>query len=179
MTDIIHRAAAFAEVKHAGQARKDRDRSPYIGHPAEVAGLVAGFGGTPAAIAAAWLHDTVEDCPPTTLADIEATFGPQIAALVGELTDDKSLAKARRKRLQVEHAPFKSAEAALVKICDKISNVRSLGQTPPVGWSRARRLDYVAWAEEVVAKLPAVPDAARATFRVTAEGTRAGIASEG
>lgn len=179
MTDIVRRAAAYAETKHAGQARKDRARSPYIGHPAEVAGLVAGFGGTPAAIAAAWLHDTVEDCPPTTLADIEAAFGAHVATLVGELTDDKSLAKAERKRLQVERAPLKSAEAALVKVCDKISNVRSLAETPPVGWSLARRLTYVSWAEEVVAHLPALPEAARTAFRVTAEGARASIAADG
>mgnify|MGYP000902045526 CR=1 FL=1 len=105
MTDIVRRAAAYAETKHAGQARKDRARSPYIGHPAEVAGLVAGFGGTPAAIAAAWLHDTVEDCPPTTLADIEAAFGAHVATLVGELTDDKSLAKAAEEQKKAENSP--------------------------------------------------------------------------
>lgn len=173
---MIARACAFAEERHRGQTRKDRARTPYLAHPEEVARLVAGFGGGEAAVAAAWLHDTVEDCPPTSLDEIGAVFGPVVARIVAEVTDDKALAKAERKRLQVVRAPSKSAEAALVKLCDKISNVRSVGDTPPQDWPRTRRLAYLDWAEEVVAGLRDVPDAALAAFRAVLESARAAVA---
>jgi len=151
---LIERAAGFAAHCHAGQTRKSRAAMPYIVHPAEVAALASLFGGDAQTIAAAWLHDTVEDCPPTSLADIAADFGRDVAAIVAEVTDDKSLPKAERKRRQIVHAPESSPGAALVKLCDKISNVRSLAQHPPVGWDRTRRLEYLDWAEAVVAALP-------------------------
>lgn len=172
MTDIVCRAAVFAGRRHTTQRRKDRARTRYITHPAEVAGLVAGFGGSPAQIAAAWLHDTVEDCPPTSLADLAAAFGDEIAGIVGELTDDKSLPKARRKAMQIESAPANSPAAALVKLCDKISNVRSVGATPPVGWPAERRRAYLDWAEAVVAGLPALPEAALDQFRQASRAAR-------
>lgn len=151
---LIERAAGFAAHWHAGQTRKSRAAVPYIVHPAEVAALASLFGGDAQTVAAAWLHDTVEDCPPTSLADIAADFGPEVAAIVAEVSDDKSLPKAERKRRQIVHAPDSSPRATLVKICDKISNVRSLAQHPPVGWDRKRQLAYLDWAEAVVAALP-------------------------
>ena len=74
-----------------------------------------------------------------------------------ELTDDKSLPKEERKRLQVANASKKSASAALVKLADKTSNVGALNHSPPADWSRERRLEYVEWAETVVSALPALP----------------------
>ncbi len=172
---MIARACAFAEERHRGQTRKDRARTPYLAHPEEVARLVAGFGGGEAAVAAAWLHDTVEDCPPTSLDEIGAVFGPVVARIVAEVTDDKALAKAERKRLQVVRAPSKSAEAALVKLCDKISNVRSLGASPPVAWPLARRRACLDWAEAVVAGLGHLPAEARAAFAATLREARGAL----
>lgn len=160
---LIDHARGFAEAAHLFQTRKGAGQAPYVVHLEEVAALVARFGGDETAVAAAWLHDTVEDCR-ITFAEIEARFGPEVAGIVRELTDDKSLEKAERKRLQVVHAPGKSPAAALVKICDKLSNIRAVGETPPLHWDAARQAQYLDWAETVVALLPAVPDAARAAF---------------
>lgn len=97
----------------------------------------------------ALLHDTIEDTA-TTRAELEAEFGPEVAALVAEVTDDKSLEKAERKRLQVETAAGKSDRAKLVKIADKISNLNSLMHSPPADWDAARKRTYVDWAARVV-----------------------------
>ena len=145
------------------------------GREPEVAELVARFGGSPEAVAAAWLHDTVEDCPPTSFEEIGRHFGPAVCGIVAEVTDDRTLGRAVRKRRQVEAAPGKSPEAALIKLCDKISNVRSVGETPPVNWSRDRRVAYLDWAVEVVAALPAVPGQARAHFATVLAEARAAL----
>lgn len=97
----------------------------------------------------ALLHDTVEDTD-TTLEEIEENFGKAIRSVVAEVTDDKSLPKAKRKRLQVETAPKKSKEAKLVKLADKLYNLRDLQGSPPVGWSEERVQEYFEWAGEVL-----------------------------
>ena len=171
-TSIVARARAFALARHDGQTRKDLARTPYWRHLEEVAFLVAGFGGEDEVVAAALLHDTVEDCPPTSLAEIETVFGPRVAAIVAEVTDDKNLDAAERKRLQVATARAKSPGAALVKLCDKIGNVRSVGETPPHDWPQTRRIAYLDWAEEVVAGLRDLPEAAAAAFRTVLESAR-------
>lgn len=160
---MIRSAETFARAAHAGQFRKGAARLPYDTHLAEVADFVTRHGGDPAAIAAAWLHDTVEDTAVTD-AELEAKFGAEVTALVRELTDDKTLPKAERKRLQVLNAPKKSLRAALIKLGDKTSNIRSLSLNPP-DWPEARKAAYVAWAAEVVAALPPLPEAALAEFR--------------
>ncbi|MFT4151188.1 MAG: HD domain-containing protein [Paracoccaceae bacterium] len=154
-TPLVESAAGFACLRHQGQLRKCLGRVPYIAHPAEVAELVTLLGGSDVAVAAAWLHDTVEDCPPTTIRELTARFGGAVAAVVAELTDDKQLSKPERKQRQIESAPRKSPAAALVKLADKTANVRSVGHTPPVDWSRGRRIAYLDWAAQVVAALPA------------------------
>ena len=78
-------------------------------------------------------------------------FGPEICKLVLEVTDDKKLPKVERKRLQVEHAPHLSDSAKLIKLADKIFNVRDVTESPPSGWSNERRSEYLDWAESVVA----------------------------
>ncbi|SIO41836.1 metal dependent phosphohydrolase [Rhodovulum sp. ES.010] len=178
MTDLVGAARAFAEDRHRDQRRKDAGASPYVTHVAEVAALTEGFGGGVVEIAAAWLHDTVEDCPPTSHDELAAAFGAEVAAIVGALTDDKSLPKAERKRMQVVNAPSKSSGAALVKICDKISNCRAVAETPPVTWSVARRLAYLDWSVEVVTVLPPHHPAARAHFDGVIRAARARIAVE-
>ena len=157
MNDLISRAERFARVCHEGQSRKGKAKEPYTIHLEEVASLTERWGGGENAIAAAWLHDTVEDCPPISSADLASLFGDEIASIVAELTDDKSLPKAERKRKQVENAPHKSNDASLVKLADKTSNVGAIGKSPPADWSLERRLAYISWADEVVERLPFAP----------------------
>jgi (p)ppGpp synthase/HD superfamily hydrolase len=149
---LVTRAAHFAAQKHIGQRRKGTAREPYINHLADVAALLAEHLEEPdaALVAAGWLHDTVEDTD-TEREDLVERFGEDVAALVVEVTDDKSIAKAERKRLQIETASHKSPRARMLKICDKTSNIRSLLVSPPDDWERQRLVDYVDWAERVVA----------------------------
>jgi guanosine-3',5'-bis(diphosphate) 3'-pyrophosphohydrolase len=150
----ILRAAAFAAERHRDQRRKGKDASPYINHPLALADLLAHDCGEndPVILAAALLHDTVEDTK-TTLAEIEQDFGQNVAAIVGEVTDDKGAEKAERKRLQIERAAHLSPQAKLVKLADKICNLRDLDTSPPVGWSLERRREYFDWAKQVVDRL--------------------------
>ena len=147
----ILKAARFASVKHVSQKRKGAAGEPYFNHLIEVAELVsiAIAEPDPNVIAAALLHDTIEDTR-TTREELLETFGADIADLVAEVTDDKSLPKAERKRLQIEHAPAISARAQTIKIADKISNLRSIAVTPPEGWDLRRKQEYMAWAKRVV-----------------------------
>jgi len=147
----ILKAARFASVKHVSQKRKGLAAEPYLNHLIEVAELVslAIAEPDPNVIAAAFLHDTIEDTRTSKEELIEA-FGSDIAALVCEVTDDKSLPKAERKRLQIEHAPTLSARAQTIKIADKISNLRGILFTPPEDWDLRRKQEYFAWAKRVV-----------------------------
>jgi guanosine-3',5'-bis(diphosphate) 3'-pyrophosphohydrolase len=148
---LLLQAARFSADKHRSQRRKDEDASPYINHPIEVAELLATVGGVTDTeiLMAAILHDTVEDTD-TTGEELEARFGAGVRALVAEVTDDKTLPKGERKRLQVEHAPHLSARAKQIKIADKISNVREVTHNPPAGWPLERRREYLQWAKRVV-----------------------------
>jgi guanosine-3',5'-bis(diphosphate) 3'-pyrophosphohydrolase len=103
-----------------------------------------------ATLLAAVLHDTLEDTE-TTLAELEEHFGPEVAGLVSEVTDDKSLEKGERKRLQIEHARESSPRAKQVKIADKISNIRDIALSPPADWPLERRREYLVWSKKVVA----------------------------
>lgn len=155
-TLLIMRALEFAARKHAGQRRKGVAAEPYVNHLAEVALLLAGVAGDEVAlVAAGLLHDVVEDTE-TTPAELEAEFGADVAGLVAEVTDDKSLAKEARKRRQVETAAAKSDRAKMLKLADKTSNLRALVQSPPADWSAARRAAYVGWAGAVAAGLRGV-----------------------
>ena len=145
------RAMKFAADKHVHQRRKNADATPYINHPIEVAEHLSRVGGISdeEVLIAALLHDTVEDTN-TTADEIESAFGSRVADIVMECTDDKSLEKAERKRLQVVNAPKKSAEAKCVKIADKTCNLASILDDPPQGWSLRRQQEYFKWAEQVI-----------------------------
>jgi guanosine-3',5'-bis(diphosphate) 3'-pyrophosphohydrolase len=147
-------ALHFAADKHREQRRKDVEASPYINHPIEVAEVIARVGQVTdlVVLQGAILHDTIEDTM-TTPDELEALFGAEVRRVVEEVTDDKHLPKAERKRLQIEHAPHLSTRAQLVKLADKISNVRGVTETPPADWSLARRREYLDWTEHVVAGL--------------------------
>ncbi len=151
---LVLAAATFAARKHRDQRRKDQERSPYINHPLDVAYILYVEGGVRDAsvLAAALLHDTVEDTD-TTQDELAQRFGEAVAAIVAEVTDDRSLPKAQRKQQQIEHAPHISHKAKLVKLADKISNLRDVAQAPPVGWDDTRRQEYFQWAGKVVAGL--------------------------
>jgi guanosine-3',5'-bis(diphosphate) 3'-pyrophosphohydrolase len=169
----------FSAEKHRHHKRKDVDKSPYINHPIEVAALLANVAGVQDAtiLAAAVLHDTVEDAH-TTPEELETAFGPTVRDLVLEVTDDKSLPKAERKRLQVERAPNLSHPAKLIKIADKISNVREVVERPPDGWAIERRREYVDWAERVVAGCRGVHRGLEDHFDRVVREARAAIAPD-
>lgn len=167
----IMRAAVFAARVHATHTRKGAAREPYVNHVLEVAAILAEHAAPPEAIIAALLHDTVEDSDtdpePTTLGHIEAAFGPEIAAIVAEVSDDKASPKEVRKAAQVATAPKKSAAAKQLKLADKISNLRAIAESPPANWNHARRLEYVGWAGRVAAGLKGVNPPLEALFEAT------------
>ncbi|MGC1878023.1 MAG: HD domain-containing protein [Rhabdochlamydiaceae bacterium] len=157
----------FAAEKHRLQTRKNKEKTPYISHPIGVAFNLMNVGGvreTPVIIGAL-LHDTIEDTQ-TTFEEIENKFGKQVASLVREVTDDKSLATEARKRLQVINAAHKSKGAAQIKLADKLFNLNDLYTNPPSDWTQARIDRYYEWAHSVIDRLPA---AANEKLRVAAE----------
>jgi guanosine-3',5'-bis(diphosphate) 3'-pyrophosphohydrolase len=150
-TTVILKALQFAARKHETQRRKDVAASPYISHPIEVANLLAEVGEVTdvEALVAAILHDTIEDTG-TTREELAQHFGPDVRHLVEELTDDKQLGKEVRKQLQIKHASGLSARAKVIKLADKICNIRDVIERPPADWSLERRKDYLDWTEKVV-----------------------------
>jgi len=155
-TVLLARAFHYACKCHAQQTRKGAAGEPYINHLADVARRVAGAtGGTdPNLIVAALLHDTIEGVG-VTREDLVISFGEDIAALVVEVSDDKSLEKAERKRLQVVNAAKKSDRAKMLKLADKASNLRALVASPP-DWPVERKQEYANWAEAVAEGLRGV-----------------------
>ena len=151
---VVLEAAYFAALKHSGQKRKGVEGEPYVNHVLEVALLVASSteAPDPTLVAAALLHDTVEDTG-VTHADLVERFGQDVADLVMEVTDDKTLEKAERKRRQVENAPKKSERAQAIKLADKISNLRGILTSPPANWDYARKKEYFEWSRQVIGGL--------------------------
>ena len=145
-------ASNFAAKKHRDQRRKDDIQSPYINHPIAVANVLANEAGVTNEnlLIAALLHDTIEDTE-TSGDEIKSVFGEAVLKLVMEVTDDKSLEKADRKRLQVESAPKKSELARQLKIADKICNIRDITADSPAGWNQQRKSEYLDWGQAVVA----------------------------
>lgn len=164
----------FAAIKHRHQRRKDPDKTPYINHPigmnfialitmiatmkrkfafflfAGVANILTSEADVKDlnVLMAAILHDTVEDTD-TTFSEIEEHFGPIIRGIVEEVTDDKTLSKQERKRLQIEHAKDSTYEAKLVKLADKLYNLRDLEKFAPEGWTDVRRQPF-AWRKKKI-----------------------------
>lgn len=149
---LVSEAAELAACRHNGMARKGRGNEPYINHLAEVANLLATAtdGADAELVAAGWLHDTVEDTD-TTREELATKFSERVASLVVEVTDDMSLPKPQRRQKQIEDAPHKSPDAKMIKIADKISNVRARIEPNPSHDERDDLADYAAWAEKVVA----------------------------
>lgn len=150
LADLL-KAASFSAKKHTGQKRKGANGEPYINHPIEVAMCLADAGEIEEydILIAAILHDTLEDTE-TTEEEITQLFGAEVCEIVKEVTDDKTLSKEERKRLQVDHAPRLSQSAKQIKLADKISNIEDVIENPPENWSIERRLKYVEWGERVI-----------------------------
>lgn len=152
MNDILLLARAwnFAAERHADQRRKGHAQEPYINHLAEVAELVAiaTEGRDPNLIAAAVLHDSIEDTA-TLSGELATLFNEDVAQLVAAVSDDKALSKKTRKNLQIRGAPTKSSRAKLLKLADKTSNLRSLAKSPPADWNSERQAEYLGWALKV------------------------------
>ena len=149
----ISRALDYAAQKHSAQRRKGVAQEPYINHLAEVALLLAEAteGGDANLVIAGLLHDCIED-QGVKYEELVALFDADIADLVREVTDDKSIPdKAERKRLQVVNAPHKSDRAKMLKLADKTSNLRAIRSSPPHDWDAQRKKEYFAWAKEVAA----------------------------
>ena len=163
---LILKAAHFAAEKHRDQRRKDKHASPYIIHPISVALAITQIGGVddPEILAAALLHDTLEDTE-TTPEELEAEFGKKVCEYVLDVRDDKTLPKDERKRRQIEHAKKISKGAALIKLGDKISNVTDVINNPPEDWDINRRKEYLDWAEKVIENCPKVNDRMENKFK--------------
>ena len=144
-------ALAFSATKHRDQRRKDVETSPYINHPIALVDVLVNEGGILNwdVLCAALLHDTIEDTQ-TTAEELTKAFGKNVASIVLEVTDDKALPKAERKLQQIAHAAHSSHEAKLVKLADKICNLRDILASPPAGWDNKRKQEYFEWAAQVV-----------------------------
>ena len=147
----VLQALAFAADKHRDQRRKEASASPYINHPIALANLLLNEAGVEdeRVLVAALLHDTLEDTE-TTAPELVRLFGNEIANIVREVSDDNALPNPERKRLQVAYAAHISRQAKLVKLADKICNLRDITASPPADWSTARKREYFDWAKAVV-----------------------------
>ena len=159
-TDLQRLAAAlhYAAYQHRNQRRKNEEQHPYINHPIALLHVLAVESHITDAdvLCAAVLHDVIEDCADNAqeraerATEIEQLFGARVRSIVEEVSDDKTLRKAERKRSQVEHARHLTHAAKLVKLADKTVNLRDMASTPPAGWPLRRRREYFDWANEVV-----------------------------
>jgi guanosine-3',5'-bis(diphosphate) 3'-pyrophosphohydrolase len=151
---LLLKALQFSALKHKNQRRKDIDASPYINHPISLASILCNEAHITdvEVICGALLHDTVEDTQ-TTPEELESEFGSVIKNIVMDVTDDKSLKKHERKQAQIDHAAHINDKAKLVKLADKISNLRDVSLNPPPDWSLERRQEYFDWANKVIEQI--------------------------
>jgi guanosine-3',5'-bis(diphosphate) 3'-pyrophosphohydrolase len=161
-------AAHYAAEKHTSHRRKGAAAEPYLNHVIEVAHLVSTALSEPDAnlVVAALLHDVIEDAG-VTAAELTGRFAQDVTGLVLEVTDDKSLPKEERKRLQIEHAPKLSVRAQTIKLADKISNLRSILSSPPADWDYERKKQYFEWGKRVVDGLTTPNPILKAEFEKT------------
>jgi (p)ppGpp synthase/HD superfamily hydrolase len=173
---LVSEAADLAARRHSGMQRKGRGNEPYINHLAEVANLlsIATEGADAELVAAGWLHDTIEDTE-TTHRELAEKFGERVAAFVVEVTDDMALPKDERRRRQVVEAPKKSPGAKLIKIADKISNIRARILPRPNQDERDDLIDYLAWAEKVVQGCRGINAVLDRTFDETVDVARSSL----
>jgi guanosine-3',5'-bis(diphosphate) 3'-pyrophosphohydrolase len=161
---LMH-ALEFASRKHKDQRRKDVDASPYINHPISLANILCNEAHVADinVICGALLHDTIEDTD-TTEDELLNEFGAKICSIVMDVTDDPGLSRPERKQAQIDHAAQASDEAKLVKLADKISNLRDVAVNAPPSWSLARRQEYFDWAKQVIDEVRGVHAGLEAIF---------------
>ena len=148
---LLFKTLNYAAEQHNAQRRKGMESVPYINHPIKVTNIISQFipDASDELICASILHDVVEDTD-ATIDDIKNKFGDVIASIVQEVTDDKSLSKVESRRKQIENAPKLSYNAKIIRVCDKISNVRDIcGENIP-DWDYKTKIEYLNWAEQVV-----------------------------
>ncbi|XWV25546.1 putative guanosine-3' 5'-bis(diphosphate) 3'-pyrophosphohydrolase MESH1 [Tupanvirus deep ocean] len=148
MNKLIN-AINFATIAHRNQRRKDEAKTPYINHPIEVMTFLSNAGVTDVdTLCAAVLHDTIEDVG-VTHAQLCELFGENVANIVRECSDNKSLPKEVRKQEQIIHARHASLAAKLVKAADKLSNLSGLDTNPPTKWTKEEIEGYFCWSYAV------------------------------
>lgn len=151
LMEKIEKSRNLAMARHSGQCRPNRGRDLKIDHIEEVARLVEESGGNHDEIVAAWLHDIIEDTE-TIIEEIEELFGDDIAQLVDGLTDPpefSSMLLDFRKFQQAQRLLLKGNGVKRVKLCDQISNVRSVINDPPLGWDNKKCLAYIEGAKSI------------------------------
>jgi guanosine-3',5'-bis(diphosphate) 3'-pyrophosphohydrolase len=149
---VVSKALKLSRESHRFQLRKD-GKTPFINHPLELYEILLDNEILDEEIlSAALLHDVIEDTE-YTKEDMEFIIGEEITRIVLECSDDKSLSKVKRKLLQIEHSLEISEKAVLVKLVDKISNLKSIIEFPPIGWDNDRIIGYVVWSKKVVNNL--------------------------
>jgi len=160
---LFVKATDFAARRHRFQKRKDARQTPYINHPIGVAYLLTSIGKIydPVVLAAAALHDTVEDTK-TTQEEIEQEFGEEVALIVRECTENKDLPRKERKALAIEKAGHCCHKTKLVKLADKLYNLRDLERSTPVGWDKKRVKEYFLWAKDVISQIKGTNEALEA-----------------
>lgn len=176
---LFLKAMKFSAEKHRDQRRKDKPASPYINHPIDVANMLWTIGEVydVVTIVGALLHDTLEDTD-TTHEEIITNFSEEVLALVLEVSDDKNMTRQERKQHQVEDAPFLSDRAKQIKLADKICNISDVVNFPPAKWTRQRRIEYLEWANSVVAGLRGVNPQLETCFDEIITGSRQELARE-
>lgn len=146
-------AINFSATAHRNQRRKDILKTPYINHPIEVMHILSNAGIEDVdVLCAAVLHDTIEDTY-VNYSDLMNLFGENIANIVAECSDNKSLPKVERKKLQIIHGKTVSTACKLVKAADKLSNLSSLTINPPSHWSQEEIHGYFCWSYAVCQNL--------------------------
>ncbi len=121
----IEKALQVSLLAHEGQLRKS-SQIPYVSHPVHVALILARIGADEETIQAALLHDVVEDCEGWTLERVEKHFGPEVRAIVDDVTEQKGLPWEERKQGQIDHVAHMQERGLLVKAADKLHNLSSL-----------------------------------------------------
>ncbi len=150
-SQILFQALQFAAHKHRFQRRKGYESIPYINHPIKVSALLVDCDVDDiTTLTAAILHDTLEDTDATE-AELKALFGDEVCKLVTEMTDDMELPSDQRKLLQIEKADKLDPRTKLIKIADKASNIQDIASLP-LDWTPSRKIAYLRWAAQVVAK---------------------------
>jgi len=148
-SNYLFNALSYASQMHQNQRRKGSD-TPYVNHLIDVARLLAEYhmGDDLVLMQAALLHDVVEDTE-ADMRDVEVIFGQDVASVVAEVTDDKSLPKHLRKQLVVENCAHWTWRAKVLKLADLISNVNDVIHRPPTSWDLERQSNYFGWAAQV------------------------------